>query len=229
MKEEEESRWDERFEKVAENEADLGRDLRDWGLMRTLLPTLFLSVLLVPFAASAAFHLWDITEVYSNGDGSVQFIEFATGTNNQDELIDHTLVSDLATFTFPTDLDPDPMGNGNNATAGQHMLVATPAFASQPGAPTPDFVLDGPEFFDFVEDSLDFAGFDTFGWASGELPTNGIDSLHEPFASNVRTLDINSPTNFAGEFGVLPEPSGPLMLGVGACVLALLRRVSGQG
>ena len=150
MKEEEESRWDERFEKVAENEADLGRDLRDWGLMRTLLPTLFLSVLLVPFAASAAFHLWDITEVYSNGDGSVQFIEFATGTNNQDELIDHTLVSDLATFTFPTDLDPDPMGNGNNATAGQHMLVATPAFASQPGAPTPDFVLDGPEFFDFV-------------------------------------------------------------------------------
>jgi len=197
--------------------------------MRTLLPTLFFSVLLAPFAASATFHLWDITEVYSNADGSVQFIELSTGMNNQDELIDHTLVSGLATFTFPTDLDPDEMGNGNGATANQHMLVATPAFASQPGAVTPDFVLDAPEFFDFVEDSLDFAGFNTFEWASGELPTSGIDSLHEPFGSNVRTVAINSPTNFAGEAGELPEPSGALMLGVGACVLALLRRVSGQG
>jgi serralysin len=197
--------------------------------MRTLLPTLFFSVLLTPLAAGAAFHLWDITEVYSNDDGSVQFIELATSTNNQDEIIDHTLISDLATFMFPTDLDPDEMGNGNGATANQHMLVATPAFASQPGAVTPDFVLDGPDFFDFVEDSLDFAGVNTLGWASGELPTNGIDSFHEPFGSDVRTIDINSPTNFAGEVGELPEPSGALMLGVGACVLALLRRVSGRG
>ena len=197
--------------------------------MRTFLPTLFFSVFLVPFAAGAAFHLWDITEVYSNGDGSVQFIEFATNTNNQDELFDHTLESILVIFTFPNDLDPDGMGNGNNATANQHMLVATPAFASQPGAVTPDFVLNGTEFFDFVEDSLDFAGRDTFEWVSGELPTNGIDSLHEPFGSDVRTVDINSPTNFAGEVGELPEPSGALMLGVGACVLALLRRVSGRG
>jgi hypothetical protein len=197
--------------------------------MRTLPPTLFFSILLAPFAAGAAFHLWDITEVYSNDDGSVQFIELATSTNNQDGLVNHTLESDLVTFTFPTDLDPDEMGNGNNATANQHMLVATPDFASQPGAVTPDFVLDGPDFFDFVQDTLDFAGFDTFGLGLAELPINGIDSLHEPFASNVRTLDINSPTNFAGEVGELPEPSGVLMLGVGACVLALLRRVSGQG
>ena len=197
--------------------------------MRTLLPTLFFSVLLVPFAAGATFHFWDITEVYSNDDGSVQFIELATDRDKQDELIDHTLESNLVTFTFDMDLDPDEMGSGNDATAGQHMLVATPAFASQPGAVTPDFVLDGPEFFDFVLDSLDFAGVNTFGWGMGALPTNGIDSLHEPFGSDVRTLDTNSPTNFAGEVGGLPEPSGALMLGVGACVLALLRRVSGRG
>jgi len=197
--------------------------------MRTIPPILFFSVLLAPFTAGAAFHLWDITEVYSNDDGSVQFIEFATNANSQDELIGHTLESNLVTFTFPTDLDPDGMGNGNNATANQRMLVATPAFANQPGAVTPDFVLDGPEFFDFVQDSLDFAGVNTFGWTSGELPTNGIDSLHEPFGSDVRTVDINSPTNFAGEVGELPEPSGSLMVGVGACVLALLRRVGKRG
>ena len=66
----------------------------------------------------------------------------------------------------------------------------------------------------------------SLSWA---MPTNSIDSFHEPFGSDVRTIDINSPTNFAGEVGELPEPSGALMLGVGACVLALLRRVSGRG
>ncbi len=193
--------------------------------MRILLPTLAFAVLLTPLAAGATFHLWDITEVYSNDDGSVQFIEFATNSNFQDELAGHTLQSILWTYTFPTVLDPDAMGNGNGATANQHMLVATPAFASQPGAVTPDFVLDGPEFFDFVQDSLDFAGWDTFGWTSGGLPTNGIDSLHEPFDSNIRTVDINSPTNFAGEIGELPEPSGlGALLAGGAGVVGLARR-----
>lgn len=178
----------------------------------------------IPLAANAAFHLWDITEVYSNEDGTVQFIEFATSANFQDELTGHTLQSSLATYTFPTDLDPDAMGNGNDATANQHMLVATPAFASQPGAVTPDFVLDGPEFFDFVQDSLDFAGWDTFAWTMDELPTDGVDSLNEPLGSNARTVDVNSPTNFAGEVGELPEPGGLALLAGGAAVVGLARR-----
>jgi hypothetical protein len=194
--------------------------------MRTLLPAVFFSALLTPFPAGAVFHLWDITEVYSNEDGSVQFIEFFTNTNSQDELTGHTLQSNLETFVFPTDLDPDAMGNGNNATANQYMLVATPAFASQPGAVMPDFVLDGPEFFDFVQDSLDFAGVNTFGWVSDELPTNGVDSLNEPFGSNVRTVDINSPTNFAGEIGELPEPSGLGALLAGCAIVIGLSRWS---
>ena len=195
--------------------------------MRTLVQALALAVASTPLAAGATFHLWDITEVYSNADGSVQFIEFFTTSNGQDELLDHTLESDLATYTFPTDLDPDGMGVGNNATANQHMLVATPAFASQPGAVTPDFVLDGPEFFDFVQDSLDFAGFDTFAWAVDELPTDGVDSLHEPFGSNVRTVETNSPTNFAGEVGQLPEPAAlALQLAGAAAVFWLGRRTA---
>ncbi len=193
--------------------------------MRGLPLTLSALVLLTPLAARAAFHLWDITEVYSNADGSVQFIEFATNSNFQDELAGHTLQSDLVTYTFPTDLDPDAMGNGNDATANQRMLVATPAFASQPGAVTPDFVLDGPDFFDFVQDFLDFAGWDSFGWTPGELPTNGVDSLNEPFGSNVRTVAVNSPTNFAGEVGELPEPCGlGALLAGGAVTVGLARR-----
>jgi len=193
--------------------------------MRALLPALSISLMLAPVTASAVFHLWDITEVYSNADGSVQFIEFATNTNSQDELAGHTLTSSLWIYTFPTDLDPDAMGNGNNATANKHMLVATPAFASQPGAVAPDCVLDVTEFFDFVQDSIDFSGVDTFAWASGGLPTNGVDSLNEPFGSNTRTVAVNTPTNFAGDVGEVPEPSGPGALLICACfIFALARR-----
>jgi len=192
--------------------------------MRVLLRVLSISLMLAPGTASAVFHLWDITEVYSNADGSVQFIEFATNVNSQDELAGHTLASNLWIYTFPTDLDPDELGNGNNATANTHMLVATPAFASQPGAVAPDFVLDIPEFFDLVQDSLDFAGVDTFAWASGALPTNGVDSLNEPFGSNARSVAVNTPTNFAGEIGEVPEPSRPGALLVCACIIFALAR-----
>jgi hypothetical protein len=64
---------------------------------------------------------------------------------------------------------------------------------------------------------------------SGELPTDGIFSLNELVGSDDRDVEINSPTNFAGDFCVLPEPSGVLTLGLGVCVLALLRRMSGRG
>jgi len=192
--------------------------------MRTTTPILFFAILLLPLRAHALFHLWDITEVYSNADGSVQFIEFATTSNFQDELTGHALQSSLATYVFPTDLDPDGLGNGNDATANQHMLVATPAFASQPGAVTPDFVLDGPEFFDLVQDAIDFAGVDGFAWTTSELPTNGVDSLNEPFGSNVRSVAVNSPTNFAGEVGELPEPFGLGALLAGAAAVAGMAR-----
>lgn len=33
--------------------------------------------------AQAAFHLYDIREIYSNGDGSVQFVELFTAANGQ--------------------------------------------------------------------------------------------------------------------------------------------------
>jgi len=183
--------------------------------------------LLAPLPASALFHLWDITEVYSNADGSVQYVELFTNTNMQDELIDHT-ISSAATakiYTFPTDLDPDVNGNGNNSTANRHFLVATPAFASQPGAVAPDFVFEAANFLATVADTLDFQGADTISWGSGELPTDGVDALHEDFGGTNRRKEANSPTNFAGEVGSLPEPPALVTLIAGAAgVLGLARQ-----
>lgn len=195
--------------------------------MRSALSLLACTMLLAPLPAGAEFHSWEITEVYSNADGSVQYVELFTTWDFQDELIDHVIssVATATTYTFPTNLDPDAGGNGNNATANRHFLVATPAFASQPGAVTPDFVFDAANFLDTIADTINISGTDEIGWASGELPTEGVAALHEDYGGTNRRVAANSPTNFAGEVGSLPEPSAFAMQLVGvAAVLGLARQ-----
>ena len=84
----------------------------------------------------ATFHFWEITEVYSNADGSIQFIELFTGQPGQEFVAGQTLTASDAsgetrTFRFPRNL-PAP-------TTGRHFLLATPAFASVSGGVVPDF------------------------------------------------------------------------------------------
>ena len=61
---------------------------------------------------------------------------------------------------------------------------------------------NSPEFLDFAD------GIDTFTLTG--LPTNGLDSLGRDGLSNVAT-----PLNYAGETGVVPEPSSGLLLVTG--------------
>ena len=175
-----------------------------------------LALFLAPLSASAFFHLWDITEVYSNADGTVQFVELQTCNtvtcSAESALTDHTITSNSTVYTFPNDL-PEP-------TTNHHFLIATPAFASQPGAVTPDYTFDAANFMSTVADTINFSGVDLFTYNVGALPTDGVNSLHEPFGSNVRTTATNSPTNFAGQTGQLPEPSGWLGLLAGVALLA---------
>ncbi len=53
--------------------------------------------------AAALFHLWDISEVYSNADGTVQFIELSTTSALQEFITDARLASraTLNIFVFP--------------------------------------------------------------------------------------------------------------------------------
>jgi serralysin len=187
--------------------------------MRALLPALL--VLLAPLSASARFHQWDITEVYSNANGSVQFVEAQVVNPVDDENLTggQTLSSSSTTFTIPSNLA--------TTTTTHHLLFATPAFASQPGCTsvTPDFTLAGPNFMStFSSDLINFANVNIFSYTGGELPTDGVHSLNEAFNSNVRTTANNSPTNFAGQTCQLPEPSGWLGLLAGIACLAGLTR-----
>ena len=81
----------------------------------------------------AASHLWRINEVFTNPDGTVQFVELHEIMGAQREwFLTHCWFESIATgnvFRFPENLT-EPTGN-------KYLLLATTAFAALPGAPTP--------------------------------------------------------------------------------------------
>ena len=98
-----------------------------------------LFALLAASFASAEFHLFRIEQLYSNADGTVQFVVMheASGTNGEHVWRFHSISSTHAgatkVFTFPSNL---PSTN----TAGRRVLIATEGFAAL-GIVMPDYVI----------------------------------------------------------------------------------------
>ena len=173
---------------------------------RTVYTRCFRRVLLIAVVAAsgvlpafASFHTFQVNELYSNASGSVQFIELLEGfgVNGQQFLSGHKLTATQGattrTFTFPTDLP-------SSTTAGKHVLIATPAFASL-GIVTPDYIV--PAGFLFTNGAtVDYAGVDSVTYSA--LPVDGVSSL-----SRSGTTGVNSPTNFAGQSGTIGAPPPP--------------------
>ena len=159
--------------------------------MRTLLALCFAFVLF-PEPVLAKAHLWKFTEVFSNADGSVQFIEmfvFDPAGTAETQLMGHLLRSNTQTYVFPNDL-PD------QNTFHTWILIATPAFATLPGAPAPDYVIP-PNFFDPAGDQLRYrTTLDILSLPAGAFPVDGITSYLRDGSTAV-----NSPQNFAGGEG----------------------------
>lgn len=145
--------------------------------------------------AMAGSHSWRINEVFSNADGTVQFIELkeCCGLNNE-VAIGNKWVSSQVTkniFIFPSNLAC--------CTANKHLLLATAGFAALPGAPTPDYIIPAG-FFSINGDTLDYWFYDTLTFERGELPTDCVTSLHDG-GGGPNFTGPNSPTNFADETG----------------------------
>ena len=165
------------------------------GLLRPALPQfLALALTLIVAPARADFHLWTMNEVYSNADGTVQFLELTALTGGQQFMAGHFLnvypaAGGTHAFTFPTDLPGD--------TTGKRMLIATQGFAAL-GIVTPDYIVPNG-FFAQGGGLIDFSGVDA--WTHGALPTDD------------RSLDrdgstaVNSPRNFSGAQGTVPASS----------------------
>ena len=154
---------------------------------------------LLACSASASFHTFVISEVFSSADGKVQFVElvessvsdpiYGGGGNGENFWAGQTLRTSSGasqkSFVFPKNL---PSFN----TAGRRVLVATMSFAAL-GVVTPDYVVPDNFFFQ-ANGTVNYANVDSFTYAS--LPGDGVLSLDRS-----GTTRPNSPTNFAGNTG----------------------------
>lgn len=138
-----------------------------------------------------SFHLYDINEIFTNADGTIQFIELKVGNSNGESFwTGHTITASQdgrtpITYTFTTDLP-------STQTANTSVLLATQGFADL-GIVTPNFII--PDGFLFQGNgSVNFSNVDQMNYTG--LPTDGSHSL-----SRAGQQIVNSPTNFAGQTG----------------------------
>src|SRR4051794_4225473 len=154
----------------------------------------------VPAPARAAFHLWTIQEVYTNGSGTLQFIEMFDGpptdtfgfqnfVAGQSINVANVANTQTNTFTIPV------TGNLPDNSLGHSLLFGT-AGVQAAGGPAPDFII--PDGFLFQSGGT----INFFGANSGpytDLPTDGL--LSRDWATGLN--GINSPTNYSGQTGVI--------------------------
>ena len=99
-----------------------------------------LALMLTMFATAslATFHTFKIDEIYSNADGTVQYVVLleSQGFDGENLLGVHSL-----TTTQGTTVTPFPFGTNlpGTITANKRVLIATPGFAAL-GIVTPDYV-----------------------------------------------------------------------------------------
>jgi hypothetical protein len=138
--------------------------------------------------ARADNHKWEIAEVFSSADGTVQFVELSN-TNKDEHLLAGMQLTTVSggVFVFPSNL---PSSNTEN----RRVLLGTAAYAAIPGAPAPDYVIPAG-FLRRTGDTLTYVSTpDALVFAS--LPSDGKTSL-----SGTGAQATNSPTNFAGVSG----------------------------
>ena len=134
---------------------------------------------------SADAHKWEISEVFSNADGTIQYIEWFTGDDDEQFLTLESLSTGSGnSFNFPNNLP-------SSFTGGRRFLMATPGFAAISGMPTPDYIMPAG-FINPAGDTLNYTGGDVVSF--GALPTDGTSAV-----SRTGTPMASSPQNFTGD------------------------------
>jgi cytochrome c553 len=149
------------------------------------------SVLLFSALPAQAVDAWRISEIFSNTDGTVQYVKLTTTSNNQQALSGRTLralnpaggVGQI--FTFPSSL-------GSSQTANKSVLLGTVAFSGFTQLHV-DYQL--PAGFLFTEGgTVQLVDIDAVAYQRTQLPRNGVQALRFDGAAVTA-----NPVNFAGQ------------------------------
>ncbi len=163
--------------------------------MRILRALLFILAAVLAFPAAATFHLWVFNELYSNADGSIQFVVVQSPADFEDQLAGRQLMSTDGTTThtivFPNNVP-------SSSTAGRSVLIATPGFAAL-GIITPDYTM--PEGFLFTNGGRVVWATSFDQWTYAALPTDGVNALYRD-----GTTHQNLAINFAGAMASVVAP-----------------------
>jgi serralysin len=179
--------------------------------------TLFLFVLSAP-PARAASHQWRFNELFTNADGTVQFIEMQECCGSTEEwfLQSKWILAVHAShkYTFRSNL------TGN--TSNKYFLLGTQGFADTPGAPAPDAIIPNG-FLPVNGDTLEYWQYPDATRNYGALPQDGVTALEVgPGPDGISGTDddinapaVNSPTNYSGQSGTidLTVPVHPITWG----------------
>jgi hypothetical protein len=151
--------------------------------------------------ARATFHVWEVSELYSSADGSVQFIEF---TNNSTFTSENLLGGHVITCTGPpgiTNTFTFPANLPSVSTLNKTFLIGTSNLATLPGGLTPDYVFtnQGPFLFlnSGVTNTVGIVGSVEPPATYTNLPADGLFALVGMGGS--RVITTNSAKNFSSQ------------------------------
>lgn len=134
----------------------------------------YLSCITFSPLAQANFHFWDIHSIYSNADGSIQYIQLVTAADGQSRLVGEIIESRNSdgslrdTFTFINDISV--------STMNRFLLLATPGFAALSGGIEPDFEIP-VDFLSTDGGTVNFLGAGSFVYTAAQLVKNGSQAL----------------------------------------------------
>ena len=182
-------------------------------------------ILLTVRSSLATFHLWQIVKVYSNSSGTVQYIELFTTSPGQEFVAGQQMSSNTHSVTLPSNLP----ATAGRSTANQHFLLATPGYFALSGVPLADYNLGVNNFFSTSGDTLNWAGVNTLTFGAGQLPIDGANQIERPFNGTALAADANSPTNFAGTAGTIPQSTPPPATPAPASLILVFTGLAGAG
>ncbi len=166
----------------------------------------FLLLLLLASSAQASHHNWRVVEVYTNDDGTLQFIQMASTNANERNLSccvftsSNTATGESISYRFPSNLAGDSLN--------RQLLLGTSAIESTYGI-RPDYII--PDNFLFpTTGGIQYN--EPVVW--DQLPINGVDSLN--IVSGQQQIAPATITNYDGATVTLPVDRTPPVITVPA-------------